>query len=186
MSWHFQEKKGVLTVEPTDGSIKKIERELENLILNFKGTQRALIEKINDKLSGWAAYHRSTDAYMIFRHIDAVVEGLLVVKMCQKYSRWHRETVLRKFWIYVGGYHVFALPDDPACRVVRLAPLAIVRHKPCKVSFNPYLDKDYFSQLQHCRDEQKANGKYKVVWQRQGGVAVRFAEIPCWQTRRLR
>ena len=169
LSWHFQEKKGILTVEPTDGSIKKIERELENLILNFKGTQRALIEKINDKLSGWAAYHRSTDAYMIFRHIDAVVEGLLVVKMCQKYSRWHRETVLRKFWIYVGGYHVFALPDDPTCRVVRLAPLAIVQHKPCKVSFNPYLDKDYFSQLQHRRDEQKANGKYKAVWQRQGG-----------------
>lgn len=169
LSWHFQEKGGVLTVEPTDGSIKKIERELENLIMNFKGTQRALIEKINEKLSGWAAYHRSTDAYMIFRHIDAVVEGLLVAKMCQKYSRWHRETVLKKFWISVGGFHIFALPDDPTFRVVRLAPLAMVQHKPCKVSFNPYLDKEYFALLQHRRDEQKANGKYKVIWQRQGG-----------------
>ena len=169
LSWHFQQQNGALTVQPTDGSVKKIERELENLIMNFKGTQRALIEKINDKLSGWAAYHRSTDAYMVFRHIDAVVEGLLVLKMCQKYSRWHRETVLRKFWITCGGYHVFALPDDPTCRVVRLAPLATVQHKPCKVSFNPYLDKEYFSVLQHRRDVQKANGKYRAVWQRQGG-----------------
>ncbi len=55
LSWHFQEKNGVLTVEPTDASIKKIEHELESMIMNFKGTQRALIEKINDKLSGWAA-----------------------------------------------------------------------------------------------------------------------------------
>lgn len=87
LSWHFQEREGVLTVQPTDGSIKKIERELESLIMGFKGSQRALIERINDKLSGWAAYHRSTDAYMVFRHIDAVVEGVLVLKMCQKYLR---------------------------------------------------------------------------------------------------
>ena len=164
---------------------EEIERDLESLILNFKGTQRALIEKINDKLSGWAAYHRSTDAYMIFRHIDTVVEGLLVVRMCQKHPRWHRETILRKFWIRVDGNNIFALPNDPTCRVLRLAPLAMVQHKPCKVSFNPYLDRDYFAQLQHRRDEQKANGKYKAVWLRQG-AAVRFAEIPCWPTKRLR
>lgn len=169
LSWHFQEKNGVLDIQPTDGSIKKIERDLENLVMPFKGSQRALIEKINDKLSGWAAYHRSTDAYMIFRHIDAVVEGLLVKKMCQKYSRWHRETILKKFWISIGGFHVFALPDDPTCRVVRLAPLAMVQHKPCKVGYNPYLDKDYFHLLQRRRDEQKANGKYRAIWQRQGG-----------------
>lgn len=169
LSWRFQEKDGLLTVEPTDTSVKKLERELENLILRFRGNQRALIEKINDKLSGWAVYHRSTDAYMIFRHIDAVVQGLLVKKMCQRYSRWHRETVLRKFWRKEGDHFVFALPDDPACRVVRLAPLAIVRHKPCKVSFNPYLDQRYFAVLQRRRDEQKVNGKYKAIWQRQGG-----------------
>lgn len=169
LSWHFQKKNGVLTVEPTDGSVKRMERELESLILDFKGSQRALIDRLNEKLGGWAAYHRNTDAYMIFRHIDAVVEALLIVKMCQKYSRWHRETVLKKFWIKVGGYHIFALPDDPTCRVVRLASLALVRHKPCKVSFNPYLDREYFAWLQYRRDEQKVNGKYKAIWQRQGG-----------------
>lgn len=93
LSWHFRRENGVVEVQPTDNAIKRIEHELEDFIMQFKGTQRALIEKLNDKLSGWAAYHRSTDAYMVFRHIDAIVEGLLVLKMCQKYSRWHRETV---------------------------------------------------------------------------------------------
>ena len=80
LSWHFQRKNDVVEVQPTDSAIKRIEHELEDFIMQFKGTQRALIEMLNDKLSGWAAYHRSTDAYMIFRHIDAVVEGLLVLK----------------------------------------------------------------------------------------------------------
>lgn len=172
LSWYFQEQNGVLTVRPTEASVKKLERELESLILHFRGNQRMLIEKINDKLSGWAAYHRSTDAYLLFRHIDAVVQGLLVAKMCQKYSRWHRETVLKKFWRREDGEYIFSLPEDPSCRVVRLAPLAIVRHKPCKVSFNPYLDKGYFLMLQRRREEQKGSGKYKVIWNRQGGCCA--------------
>lgn len=56
--WHFQEKKGVLTVEPTDGSIKKIECELENLILNFKVAQQtgrvstgSKLQQISSRLS---------------------------------------------------------------------------------------------------------------------------------------
>ena len=69
---------------------------METLIMNFKGTQRALISKINQKLSGLATYHRVTDAYMDFRHIDAVVEGLLIEFMCRKkYKHWKRKTVLR-------------------------------------------------------------------------------------------
>lgn len=172
LSWHFQEKNGILKVDPCDAAIKKIEHELQSLISDFRGTQRALIDKINEKLGGWAAYHRSTDAYLVFRHIDAVVEGMLVDRMCRKYSRWHRQTVLNKFWITVGGYKVFALPDDPSCRVVRLAPLSIVRHKPCKVSFNPYLDRSYFSTIQQRRNEQKHNGKYKAVWSRQRGLCA--------------
>lgn len=169
LSWKFQLKNGVVEVQTTDSAIIRLEHDLEHTIMNFKGTQRALIEKINDKLSGWAEYHRHTDTYMVFRHIDAVVEGLLVVKMCEKYARWHRETVLKKFWIRDGDYHIFALPDDPTCRIIRLAPLAIVRHKPCSVRFNPYLDRGYFALLQHRREQQKANGKYKIVWRRQAG-----------------
>lgn len=169
LSWRFQLINGAVDVQPTDVAVIRLERELEDMIANFKGRQRALTEKINDKLGGWAAYHRHTDTYMVFRHIDAVVEGLLVAKMCEKYPRWHRETVLRRFWIRDGGYHVFALPDDPTCRVIRLAPLSMVKHKPCPVGFNPYLDRGYFAMLQYRREQQKANGKYKIVWRRLAG-----------------
>ena len=160
---------GVLTVTPADSSIWKIEHELEKLIMNFTGTQRALIEKINQKLKGWGSYHRVEDSYMEFRHIDAVVEGLLVKKMCEKYPSWHRQTVLNKFWTKDGMTYVFILPTDPSVRVVQLAQLPIVRHKPCRVKFNPYLDQDYHIYLKHRRDAQKSNGAYRAVWTRQSG-----------------
>lgn len=77
---HYQRQGGVLSVTPADSSIRKMERDLEGLISNFTGTQRELIEKINQKLAGWGNYHRTEDAYMEFRHIDSVVEALLVKK----------------------------------------------------------------------------------------------------------
>ena len=149
--------------------MKRMEQELEKFIFGFVGTQRELIEKINQKLTGWGNYHRVEDAYMEFRHIDAVVEGLLIKKMCAKYPRWHRQTVLDKFWMTDGDNYVFVLPADKTVRVNRLAPLPIVRHKPCKLSFNPYLDNDYHIYLKHRRDVQKSNGRYRAVWTRQSG-----------------
>ena len=166
---HYRRKGGVLSAAPADSSIRKMERDLEGLILNFTGTQRELIEKINQKLAGWGNYHRTEDAYMEFRHIDSVVEGLLVKKMCAKYPRWHRQTVLNKFWVRDGVGYVFVPPADHSVRVDRLAPLPIARHKPCKLKFNPYLDQDYQVYLKHRRDMQKSNGRYRGVWTRQSG-----------------
>lgn len=165
----YQRKDGVLIVRPADSSIRQIEQELESLIVDFVGTQRDLIRKINWKLAGWGHYHRTEDAYMEFRHIDAVVEGLLVNKMCAKYPRWHRQTVLNKLWIKDGLNRVFVLPSDHTVRVHPLAQTPIARHKPCKLKFNPYLDRDYMVYLKHRRDIQKGNGQYRAVWTRQSG-----------------
>lgn len=169
LSRHYQRKDGILHTKPASSSIKKMERELEGLIMNFRGTQRTLIKKINDKLSGWGAYHRVEDAYMEFRHIDAVVEALLIRYMCEKYSHWHKQSVLNRFWVKDGLHFVFALPNEPTVRVHRLAPTNIVAHKPCKLKYNPYLDTDYIKHLQHRRNIQKANGKYRGIWNRQAG-----------------
>ncbi len=165
----YQKINGNLFVTPSDRSIRRMEQELDIFIMSYCGTQRGLIEQINQKLAGWGAYHRTEDAYMEFRHIDAVVEGLLVKKMCAKYPRWHRQTVLSKFWLKDGSHRIFVLPKDHSVRVNRLAPLPIARHKPCGLSFNPYLDQDYQIYLRHRRNVQKSNGQYRGIWTRQSG-----------------
>lgn len=167
---HYRQKNGTLIVSPSEASIKKCEQDLRELIENHKGTQRKLIEKINKKLTGWAGYHRVEDSYMEFRHIDAVVEGLLIDRMCKRYPRWRREYVLNRFWIKDGQSRVLALPDDPSVRVVRLAEVVTVEHKPCSLRFNPYLDRSDYEWMQGRRQIQKASGKYKAAWERQNGI----------------
>lgn len=110
-----------------------------------------------------------TDAYMDFRHIDAVVIGLLIKLYTKKYAHWKPRTVLRRFFVQDGSHYIFALPDDPSCRVRRLAPLEIASHKPCPLKFNPYLDRAYYEWLQGRRGIQKATGKYHAIWTRQNG-----------------
>jgi len=80
-----------------------------------------------------------------------------------------RDLVLKKFWIKVDGKHVFALPEDQTVRLAQLAPLDIVKHKPCKADLNPFLDDEYLIWLKQKREEQKHSGKYSTIWKRQGG-----------------
>lgn len=172
LSRHYKMKDNLLTITPSNESVARFEHNLAHFIENFHGSQKTMIEKINKKLSGFASYHRSEDAYMEFRYLDAVTELLLVNKMCAKYPRWHRETILNRFWIKDGDHYVFIQPGDPSVRVIRLAPLETVKHKPCRLDFNPYLDQDYYQWLQGRRAEQKTRGKYRAVWERQEGCCA--------------
>lgn len=175
---YYQRKDGVLEVKPSDRAMKRFERELELLILGSNTTYRILIERINDKLSHFAKSHRTMDAYMAFRHIDAIVVDLLLRKLHDRNPTWRNDARpgdrnfperLRKYWVKDGPFYVFVLPANPRVRVMRLAPLRVVKHKPCKLDFNPYLDADYYDFLKGKRDMQKGVGKYKAIWNRQNG-----------------
>jgi len=169
LALHYKKKNGVLEVHPAESAVAEFKEELRRLIMDFKGTYRDMIEKINMKLTRWAFYFRDTDAYRVFRDMDAFTEEVLIQKLTIRRPRWHRETILNKYWIKVDDCHVFALPQDPTTRVVRLASLEIVRHKPCKLSLNPYLDKEYYDVLKHQRNVQRAAGIYSGIWNRQNG-----------------
>ena len=167
---HYQKVDGILMVTPSGRNIQKKKLELAHLILDYKGSQRSLIEAINKKLAHWASAQRTnSDAYFAFRDMDSYVNGLLVKRLSEKYKRWKPETVRGKFWIKEDGFYVFVLPEDHTVRVERLAPAEIVWHKPVKSSFNFYLDMDYTMWLKYRRMIQKHTGKYASVWRRQGG-----------------
>lgn len=142
LSYHFRKKHDELLVEPADGKVIDFEHRLQNLIMGFSGTQRGLIKKINDMLNGFATEYRATDAYYVFRHIDAVVEGFLTDRLLGrvqgKYRKWKDDTIKRKFWIMVNGNPVFALPNDQTVRVIQLAGVEMKAHKACKPDLNPY------------------------------------------------
>lgn len=171
LSRWYQKQNEVLSVRPSDRSIQKFESTLESFILNYRGSQKSLIEKLNRKLAGWGNYHRVTDAYNSFRRIDSRVQALLIKKMRQLHPKRKWRTIQDTYWIEGrDGQHIFALRDNKAVQIIQLSTLEITEHRPVRLSFHPYLDQDYYIWLQHRRDDQKISGsKRRGVWRRQNG-----------------
>lgn len=171
LSRWYQRRQGVLVVKPSDKAVVRMEHRLESFIMGFKGSQRNLIAKLNKKLTGYATYYRVSDAYMEFRRIDATVQVLLLRKMKLLHPKSNVKKVAKKYWMTgAGGYHFFTLTTDKTIRVLRLAAVEITEHRPCRVSYNPYLDGEYARLLQYRRDIRKASGqKLRAIWNRQEG-----------------
>ena len=171
LSRWYQRKHSILIVKPSDKAVARMEHRLENYIMNYKGSQRGLISGLNKKLTGFASYYRVSDAYMEFRRIDSTVQALLLRKMKILHPKSNAKRVAQKYWTQgAGGYHYFSLTTDKSVKALRLATVEIVKHRPCRATYNPYLDEESEQLLQYRRDIQKVSGqKLKAVWSRQGG-----------------
>jgi RNA-directed DNA polymerase len=170
LSRHYRAVKGVVYSAPSEKAVAKFEDGLRDLILNYRGSQGALIEKLNQKLNGWAAYHKITDAKDTFRHIDVAVKTYLL-QLCEKlHPTLPRQSVINKYFFKdYDGESVYALPDKSDVRVVRLANTVLIDYKPISLSKNPYLDGDYHEFRTGEREIQNVTGRYKAIWTRQSG-----------------
>lgn len=162
---------GIFTAKPSALAVSSFENGLQDLILPFRGSQEALIKKINRKLSGWGNYHRVTDAHDAFRRIDAVVQSLLVrhARNLHPLRQWGH--IQAKYWFKdAEGEYIYALPNNRAIQVLKLSRAVITTHQPVKTNFNPYLDQDYYARLVRRREISKISGaKLRGIWNRQDG-----------------
>lgn len=170
LSRHYERKNGIVVVSPADYAVTRFENELEELILNHKGSQKALIDKLNSKLTGLANYHKVSNAFMAFRRIDVFVKANLI-KLCEmKHPTWSIEKIRNKYWYPdFDGQYVYALKDKSDVRVKRLADTVIIEHKKIKTNANPYLDAEYLDSRNDKREILTVSGKYRAAWNRQGG-----------------
>jgi RNA-directed DNA polymerase len=170
LSRHYRYVKGVVYAAPSEKAVAKFEDNLRDLILNYRGSQGGLIDKLNQKLNGWVTYHKVTDARAQFRHIDAVVKTYLL-QLCEKlHPALPRQSVINKYFFKdYDGEHVYALPDKTDVRVIRIADTVMVDYNPVTLNKNPYLDEEYHENRSGEREVQNVTGKYKAIWTRQSG-----------------
>ena len=170
-----------LLVRISDHAVQRHIQDMEDLIFEDSGgkfSPETMIEQINSKNVAWSNHYRDIDAYDAFRQVDAAVNTFLLHRLKGMYAPSYHKKMEQRFWVSDGGgWYVFASPTNRFARVERLAMLRIIYHKPCKVSFNPYFDQEYLAWLRHYRDVQKANGKYKIVWDRQDGKCEYCGEL---------
>ena len=172
LSRKYQIKESILVAKPSDSAVQKFKNKLEKTIMNFSGSQRSLIGKLNRMLNGWANYHRVTDIDDAFRSVDNVVQALLARKMRNLYPGRKWENIRDAFWITdYQGRHIFALKENAAIQVTRISVILPVTHKPVRTGFHPYLDEEYYAWLQSKRDRQKVSGvKRRGIWERESGL----------------
>lgn len=166
----FIRKGGYIYSYPSEKSVQRIISNLKETIQSFRKSQRELIVLLNQKLRGWANYHRYSDAREAFKQVDAAVQAALLEAAFAKHPRLAKPKVIAKYWYKeANGQHCYALPEDKSVRVIRLADTLLLEHRKIKTNANPYVDRDYIESRTNDTAIRNVTGKYKAIWERQNG-----------------
>jgi hypothetical protein len=170
LSRNYRYNDGIIYATPNEAAIQKMEQNMRDLILPYRGGQKTLIEKINKKLIGWASYHRVTEAKSAFRRIDTVVKSLLLQLCEQLHPSLPRKKIISKYFFEESnGEYVYMLVNKPDVRVIRIAETILINHKPVGVNKNPYLDGEYYENRTDNRENTAVRERYKPIWTRKKG-----------------
>lgn len=171
LSRTYRRKDNVMYARPSDTAVERFISELRIIIENNTKSQRDLILLLNRKLKGWAGYHRYTDARSAFKKIDTAVQAALLDYTIKKYPKTPLKKIIEKYWYQSSNRkHCYALPDDKSIRVVRLSDTVLLTHNKVKTNANPFVEREYTERRINERDIQNVTGKYRSVWERQGGL----------------
>lgn len=170
LSRTYSEKRGHIKAEPSEEAIERFKANLATTVNNWKKSQRELIERLNKMLSGWANYHRCTEALSAFKKVDLALEAILVRASVAKHKKWRFDTVVRHYFYEEHGEYYYSLPDDRSVRVIKLEKTILTKHYASELKKNPYLKTEHKKEKdKKDREQRNVTGKYKGIWERQGG-----------------
>lgn len=155
---------------PSNAAIERFMGSMRDTIEHYSGSQRSLIEKLNQKIDGWVSYHKVGEADEAFRQMDVYIAALLL-ELCElKHPKWSREKILQKYWyVDVEGRHRYALPNKKEVYVKSLSDTLLVDYFAVKTNVNPYIDLDYVEMRSKERQILNVTGVYRSIWNRQDG-----------------
>ena len=169
LGWTFRKFKGKLIIKPSKKSVKKLVESLSETILR-KGLawkQEVLIQKLNQKLRGWANYHQSVVAKETFSHIDFILFNLLYRWAKRRHPSKGKKFIARKYW-HRRGFRSWVFSTKES-ELIRVDHTQIVRHTKVRMDANPYIDTEYFTERKFKQGVKRLSGKFKSVWINQKG-----------------
>jgi RNA-directed DNA polymerase len=170
LGWTFRKFKGKLIVKPSKKAIKAFVATLSETILGRGKAwkQELLIEKLNQKIRGWANYHQSVCASEAFAHIDYILYGLLWRWAKRRHPHKGQWWVSTRYWRRKGNRGWMFSTEDGK-ELLRVDHIPIVRHTRVRMDANPYLEPDYFIQRQFNHGMKRLSGRFKQIWKNQNG-----------------
>ncbi len=172
LSRHYIRKNDILSVTPSENSIRKIESKFKDTIEKYKGSIERLIRLLNSIIIGYSSYQRITDCEGTFSLIDNRIQLLLVekIKIMHPTRTW---SFLKEMYWYENhaGEHIFTDPNNRSLQLIRMRVIKTVYHHAIRTEFSYFLSYEAFEKLETKRAVQKVTGSnYKALWNSQSGL----------------
>lgn len=170
LSQHFQKREGILDVAPSRESVARMSGECREIIYDRRLSPRKIIEKLNRKLSGFATYHKFSDAREAFKEIDEAIQAALLDTVGERYANKTTKELIGRYWTCrKPKTHYFSVPQDRSQYVIHLQDIPLAIHRPLDLTKNPYEHPEYFEKRNHARAIHNISGDYAKLWRRQNG-----------------
>lgn len=170
LGWNFKQINKIVKTTPSQNNIAMFEKNLEEKILLHNTSTESLIRKINKSIIGYANYHKHVDNTETFRHLDVVVNALLIKKVKKQHPKRVFNQLHKIYWYKnYNGEHIFTHPDKKHLQVTQFKDIPKVFHFTIKTNFNYFLDNEYYVELTKKRQEDKRVGDYSKMWKAQDG-----------------
>lgn len=169
LGWNFRKYKEKLIVKPSKKSIQTVVRSLSDTILR-RGkawNQDVLIMKLNQQIRGWTNYHQSVCASEAFAHLDYILYELLWRWAKRRHPKKGKWWISTRYWHRKGSRNWVFSTDKH--ELIRVDHTPIVRHTKIKLSANPYLDTEYFTERKFNQGMKRLSGRFKIIWRNQKG-----------------
>ncbi len=169
--FYYKENNSIKCV-PSKKAIETFEKEIDTLIINnqYKWSQSRIIQNINEKINKFALYHRYEKSEETFRHLDVVINAMLLKMMKQIHPNLTKEQIIKKFWKPDKEKRlVYTLATNKEVHVNNMADISLINERPMNIKKNIFLDRSYFKNLQNKMKIQNCEGIYKSIWKKQKG-----------------
>jgi RNA-directed DNA polymerase len=154
----FRKHGRVLHITPSKQGVLALIRKVGTVIRkHVSAPMPVLIKKLNEKLRGWANYHRHVVASDAFSRVDTYVFEQLWRMLRRRHHNKCKRWLFQKYWTAAGRRHVFAVRvktetgREKVCQVQRLYAIGIRRYVKIRADANPYVPEyaPYFWQRRH-------------------------------------
>ncbi|WP_409969855.1 exodeoxyribonuclease III [Bengtsoniella intestinalis] len=167
---YYHLRNGKVIAEPSKDNLRRFEEKLMHYIERHTGSVEELIIGLNKMIVGYTSYHRMTDAHDAFRHLDVVIQALLIQKVRALFPRQYWTKLEKKFWYKISkDEYIFSAEDKRHLQVIRCVDTVPIRYLPVKTNYNHFLDTEYKKSLDYRRAVNNKGGKYKRLWKSQDG-----------------
>jgi len=144
LGWTFRKFQGKLIVKPSKESVKRVTRNLSDVILKESkaSSQVDMIRRLNLIIRGWTNYHKHTVASKVFSNVNNTL--YLLLQRWAKHRHPNKNTWwrLNRYWHKRGEKPWLFSTEENA--LINLRTIHIARHPNLQLNKNPFLDPGYF------------------------------------------